>query len=214
MKLRKLTAFVIVSLVTFSLGVLIVVLRRTPAKVERNATQTLTLVAPKASWEPIFFSQINTVTRLSGQSELRKTVLKNGEHEARIWLGFGLAPLEGMTLRYVDGQWSAIYVEADNHYEPTKVTRRELKPPQSGWDSLWKQLVATGILNLPDASTIGCGEGGPDGFSVVVETNFDNVYRTYMYWMPTLEQCVEAKQIVKITDLTLNKVAKDPRNSK
>lgn len=214
MKLRKLTIFVVVPLVTFSLGVIIVVLRRTPPKVERNATQALTLVVPKASWEPIFFQQINTVTRLSGQSELRKTALKSGEHEARIWLGFGLAPLHGMTLRYVDGQWSAIYVEADNYYEPATVTRHELKPPQSGWDSVWKQLVAAGILKLPDASAIGCGEGGLDGYGVVVETNFDNVYRTYMYPNPTLEQCVEARQIVEITDLTLNKVAQDVRNLK
>jgi hypothetical protein len=214
MKLRKVTVWVMVSIVTFSLGVVAVVLRRIPAKGERNPTQALTRDIPKASWEPIFFRQINTVARLSGQSELRKTALKPGEHEARIWGGFGLSPLRGMTLRYVDGQWSAIYVEADNYWEPTKVTRFELKPPQSGWESFWKQLVDAGILKLPDASAIGCGESGGDGFGVVVETNVDNIYRTYMYPNPTPEQCAEARSIVKITDLTLIKSAPDLPASK
>ena len=182
-----------------------------PARVERDSTQTLPLNGPNEGWEFVFYKEIDAVTRLSGQQELRKTALKTGEHEVRIWKGFGLSPLRGTILRYVDGQWAAIHVEADQYYEPTKVTRLELKPPHSGWDSMWKQLVADGLLKLPDASVIGCGEVGLDGFGVIIETHFENTYRTYMYPDPTLEQCFEAKQIVKIVDLILTEFEQDLR---
>jgi hypothetical protein len=118
-----------------------------------------------------------------------------------MWWGFGLSPLEGISLKYSAGQWRAIHVQADDYYEPTKARREELKPPKSGWNSTWQRLVDAGMLSLVDASEVNCGEGGLDGIGVVVETNIDRTYRTYMYPNPMLEKCSQAKQIVKITEI-------------
>ena len=204
MNLRKLKVWLAVAVVTFSLGLLVTIQVRKPAKLERSSTEKLTLIIPEASWERIFFKPINAVTSLTGQGELRKTILKNGDHEVRIWWGFGLSPLEGLLLRHIDGNWSAVHVKADHYYEPTKATKTELKPPQAGWDATWKQLLDAGILKLPDASEIECGGGGMDGLSVVVEIQIDHTYRTYMYPNPSLERCDEAKQVVKLTELIWN----------
>ena len=159
------------------------------------------MIIPKASWEPIFFRSINLLGKLTAQSELRKSSFRDDEHEARVWWGFGLSPLEGISLRYSGGQWSAIHVKADNYYEPTQARREELKPPKSGWNATWNRLVDAGILSLADASEVNCGEGGLDGIAVVIETNNFHTYRTYMYPNPMLEKCSQAKQIMQINEI-------------
>ena len=190
----------IAALVTFSLGVTISVMLRRPANISRTSNQEVRLIIPKARWEPIFFKQINSVTNLTAQTELRK-VSSGDDHEARVWWGFGVSPLEGISLRYSRGQWTAIHVKADDYYEPTKATREELKPPKSGWNTTWQRLVDAGIMSLVDASEVNCGEGGLDGVSVVVETSSGRTYRTYMYPNPMFEKCGGAKQIMKITEI-------------
>src|SRR5262249_49896458 len=114
------------------------------------------------------------------------------------WRGFGLSPLEGVTIRQVGGQWSAIHVKADNYYEPEKAERRELRLPKSGWVTVWQRLVDEGILSLPEASEINCSVDGIDGIAYVVETNSNNTYRTYKYGDPGLAKCNEAKRILEI----------------
>jgi hypothetical protein len=164
----------------------------------RPANQEVRLIIPHASWEPIFFSSINSVSRLSGQTDLRKTELAEGDVEVRVWRGFGLESLEGITLRRVGSRWSAIRVKADNYYEPEKVDRKELRPPKSGWDAVWRHLADAGILTLPDGSEVNCSGDGIDGMSFVVETSASNTYRTYKYGNPMLAECNEAKQIIEI----------------
>src|SRR5262245_21330206 len=93
----------IITLLIFLLGV-------TAAAVwymgRRPANQEVRLIIPHASWEPIFFRYINSVARLSGQTDLRKTAMAEEDVEVRVWRGFGLEPLEGITLRRVGGRWS------------------------------------------------------------------------------------------------------------
>src|SRR5262249_42765953 len=121
-----------------------------------SSNQEVYLIIPKASWEPICFRDINAVAKLSGQTDLTKTKMTDGDVEVRLWRGFGLSPLEGVTIRQVGGQWSAIHVKADNYYEPEKAERRELRLPKSGWVTVWQRLVDEGILSLPEASEINC----------------------------------------------------------
>jgi len=159
------------------------------------------VIVPNAHWEPILFQEINSVARLSGQSDLSSTQLPSGDIEARIWLGFGLSPLEGVILHRTGGQWTAIHVKADKYYEPTKVERRQLSNPKSGWETTWTRLVNEKLLSLPDASEINCNVGALDGFGVVVEINTDNTYRTYMYDQPSESKCNEDKNIMAIVDI-------------
>ena len=193
--MRKLTARLIIALLTFLLGV------TAPAIwYLGRSNQEVRLVVPRASWEPIFFRDINSVAGLSGQTDLRKTALAEGDVEVRVWSGFGLEPLQGVTLRCVAGRWSAIHVKADKYYEPEKADRRELRPPKSGWEAVWQRLTNAGILTLPDASEVNCSVDGLDGMAFVVETNANNTYRTYKYGNPMLADCNEAKRIMEIGD--------------
>jgi hypothetical protein len=109
--------------------------------------------------------------------------------------------LEGVSLRRVGGQWSAIHAKADNYYEPEKAERRELHPPKSGWEGLWQRLTSAGILTLPDATEVNCSADGLDGIAFVVETNANQTYKTYKYGNPMLAECNEAKRMMKIGDL-------------
>ena len=159
------------------------------------------VIIPNASWEPIFFRSINSVAKLSGQTNLRTTLVPEGDLEVRIWWGFGLSPLEGVTLRRANGQWSAIHVKADNYYEPTKAERTQLSNPKSGWETAWTRLVKENLLSLPDASEIDCNVQALDGISSVVEINANDTYRTYMYDQPSLLKCKEDKNIMAIADI-------------
>jgi hypothetical protein len=127
--------------------------------------------------------------------------LPEGDVEVRIWWGFGLSPLEGVTLRHIAGRWSAIHVEADNYYEPKKADRRDLRAPSSGWEVAWQRLVNAGILTLPDASELKCNVDGLDGGAFVVEINKAEGYRTYMYDVPSAAKCNEARQMMEIGDI-------------
>jgi hypothetical protein len=193
----KLTTRLFVALITFIIGV-----SATSAwLVSRLTEQETRLILPRASWEHIYFREINAVTNLSGLTELRKTDVADGDVEVRIWWGFGLSPLGGIVLKRTSGQWSAIHLKADNYSEPQRAERKELRPPKSGWDAVWQRLVNARILTLPDASEIGCDVGGLDGMAFVVETNNDRTYRTYRYDQPTYARCDEARQMVEISEI-------------
>ena len=196
--MHKLTTRLIIALLTFLLGIA----ASTIWYLKQSSTnEEVRLIIPNASWEPIFFKNINSVANLTGQTSLRKTKLPDGDFEARMWWGFGLSPLEGLSLRHVAGQWSAVHVKADNYYEPGKASREELLPPKSGWDACWQRLVEAGILTLPDSSEVNCGEVVLDGIAFVVETNTNRTYRTYKYGNPTLAKCNEARQMIEITEI-------------
>jgi hypothetical protein len=174
-------------------------------------SQKIQIILPNARWEQIFFNggevsgivegrfSINHVTKLAGLTELRKTSLKEGDVEIRVWRGFGLSPLEAVIIKRISGQWSAIHI---NHNNLDKVELKELSPPKSGWESLWKKIVEKEILTLRDSSEINCGEGGIDGSGYVVEINQDKTYRTYMLSGDYAQgKCREANQIEEIGDV-------------
>lgn len=195
--MRKLTTRLIVALLILLLGV-------TAAAAwylgRPSINHEVRLIVPDAGWEPIYFRVIDSVARLSGQTDLRKTGLAEGDLEVRVWWGGGLEPLEGVTLRRAGGQWSAIHVKADHYYEPQNAARRELGPPKAGWEAVWRRLVDAGILMLPDASEVGCDVVGLDGMAFVVETSENRTYRTYKYGSPMRAECNEAKQMMEIGD--------------
>lgn len=196
--MRKLSTRLIIALLTFLLGI-----AATTAWYlnQSSDNQGVRLILPKAHWEPIFFEAINPVAKLSGQSDLREVSLPEGNLEIRTWWGFGLSPLEGITIKRIDGRWSAIHVKADNYYAPNKAARNELRPPKSGWETCWKRLVDGGILTLPDASEIQCDALVLDGISYVVEINTNRTYRTYRYGNPQFAKCDEAEQMIKIVEI-------------
>jgi hypothetical protein len=163
--------------------------------------QQMRVIVPHASWEPIFFRAINTAANLSGQTNLRTTQLPEDDVEVRIWWGFGLSPLEGVTLRRSSGQWSGIHVKGDDYYELTGVDRTQLSDPKSGWQTIWPRMLEAGVLSLPDPSEINCDEAIVDGVSYVVETNANNTYRTYSYPVSDPPKCKEVTSMLEIADI-------------
>ena len=155
---------------------------------------------PNASWEKIFFKEINNVTRLSNIQELREKNLLSSNIEIRIWRGFGLSKLEGIIVKRTNQKWSALHIKGNNYTEITETTVTNLNAPKSGWDSFWEKIEERGILTLPDASQIDCEAIIIDGTSYVIETNHQKKYRVYRYNSEVLK-CTEAEKAAKIGEI-------------
>lgn len=210
---------VLVSLLAFLCGcgvaaVWLSAVRRAPDLAPPNAVRSapqdgreVRFDIPAAGWVPIFFEatglasmSIDERARVAGLMNLRRE-LPAHDVEVRVWLGFGLTPLEGVVLRRAGGVWSATHL-AGTHDRLARpgAHERELPPPRSGWDGCWQRLVGAGLLTLPDAAAIGCGTGINDGMSYVVETNADGLYRTYLYDNPDYSECEQAERMLDIGD--------------
>jgi hypothetical protein len=122
---------------------------------------------PKATWEPIFFEPINQLATKAGWKPLREAPLPTESMEVRVWIGFGLSPLQGYSLRRDGSRWTGSHI-IENSQQINSVAVREVTP-MSGWDTLWTRLVQLGLLALPDSSTLHDEEMINDGVSYVVE---------------------------------------------
>lgn len=156
------------------------------------------LLVPKAHWESIFFGAINPLAESAGLQALRQVDLPKGSLEIRIWVGFGLTPLEGFRLRRDGRQWKGLYAR-EGFGEKWPLT---VKPvlPKTSWDALWKQIETLGVLSLPDSSTLPNEVLAFDGISYVVEFNDGETYRTYQYGNPQAQTWPEAKTIIAIAN--------------
>jgi hypothetical protein len=158
---------------------------------------------PRATWEPIFFRSINYLTRKIGWEPLRDKPVPADSLEIRIWVGFGLTPLEGFRLRRDGNQWSAQHV-IDAAPE-TKSADIHPVVPKSGWTFLWSKLSELQLLTLPDESALPPAKDYfMDGESYVVEINRDNAYRTYEYGNP---QARDLPKRQKGSELTIDTVS-------
>ena len=60
-------------------------------------------------------------------------------------MGINRESVQGIFLKHIDGQSSAIQVKANFHNGADDWTRDELNPPKSGWgDVTWNQLAGGG----------------------------------------------------------------------
>ena len=155
-------------------------------------------IIQEATWEPIFFEEIDKRARVARLRRLRSAVLPGDDLEARVWVGFGLSALEGLIIKRASGRWSAVHLEGVYPGLPESEYQKALAPPKSGWESFWRRIEGEGFLTLPDASEARCNTHVKDGVSYVVEINMNQTYRTYMYDNPHHAECDEARRIVRI----------------
>lgn len=144
-------------------------------------------VEPVARWEAIFFKIIDETTRVAKWTPLRETPLRKGDFEVRIWRGFGLSDLEGVSLRFRYDKWEASHIIGNDYVDITSASVTDLLTPRSGWDAFWTRLNELDLLTLPNTQDEDC-YGMIDGTSYVVEINKDGIYRTYMY-QSDMPQC-------------------------
>ncbi|MFL6228258.1 MAG: hypothetical protein ACJ741_05730 [Pyrinomonadaceae bacterium] len=167
----------------------------------QNDGETLKLIIPKDTWEPIFFEEINKRAKVAKLHDLRSTALPGDDLEIRVWKGFGLSPLEGLVLKRTSGRWSALHLAGIRRGMTPSEYQQQLSLPKSGWDSFWKRMTEEGILILPDSSELKGEKRIEDGVSYVVEINTDHTYRTYYYGNPDWQTWKEAKQMMKISNI-------------
>ena len=130
-----------------------------------------------------------------------RSVLPDGDLEARLWTEAGPFGLDGVVIRRKTGVWSGTYIHGSSTDPNFKPYNEQMPQPRSGWDVAWKRMVDAGLLTLPDASQIGYFIGGMDMPWFVFETNVNKTYRTYMYEYRVPAQCEEAKRMVKLVSI-------------
>lgn len=158
---------------------------------------------PSSRWDSLLFQEINQATDFSNLKELRKTNVKEGDIEIRVWRGFGLSPLEGVVFNRTDGEWSGLHIKIkkDRNYEIEGVEIKRLYPPKSGWESFWKELSDKGIVTVQQSLENECDISGFDGVVYVVEINQHMTYRNYSYPEGNGEKCRGAKQTEEIGEI-------------
>lgn len=168
-----------------------------------SQSQELRIVVPQASWEPIFFREIDERAKLANLASLRTIALPNDDLQIRLWFQAGHYGMDGIVIRRTSGAWSATYLYGFSKDPNFKKYEEQMQEPQSGWDVTWQRLVEADLLAMPDASQVGCNVFGKDGAVFIVETNVNKTYRTYMYDNPAFAKCDEAKYMLKLID-TIN----------
>ena len=157
--------------------------------------------APNNSWEPIYFKAINERARIANLGDLRSVTLTGSDLEVRVWVGFGLVPLEGIIVKRNNGTWSATHLRSVDPRLPRHRYQQALPPPKSGWENFWERLTSEGVLTLPDDSQLEDKVRATDGQSFVVEINTDKSYRTYRYSNPHLQKWPEARRMTNIANI-------------
>lgn len=165
--------------------------------------KNLELNTPNRDWEPIFFEEINERVKIAKLNHLRSAVLPNDDLELRVWIGFGLIPLEGFVIKRSSGKWSAVHIRSIGPHLPRRDYQHALPSPKSGWETLWKRLNDEEVETLPDSSQLKDGVLALDGESFVVEINMNGSYRTYMYANPHLQKWPEAKRMIRVAKIIL-----------
>src|SRR5689334_14911306 len=107
---------------------------------------------PHATWEPIFFGEINQLSRKVHWKPLRAAPVGADSLEVRVWIGFGVVPLEAFRLHWDGIHWSAEHVfDTVQTAAPASV---HAVSPKSGWTAMWRELTRLGLLSLPDSSVL------------------------------------------------------------
>ena len=151
---------------------------------------------------PAFFKFLDEQTKKANLPSLKTIILPNKDDlEIRYWVGTIPHFIDGIILRRINNQWSGIHIHGSSEHQDFLLTQKALIMARSGWDEVWKELVKTGILTLPDATSLNCNESVIDGTVFVVEINHNWTYRTYAYGNPQHAKCSEAKRMLSMAQI-------------
>jgi len=89
--------------------------------------------APDATWEPIYFTEINKLVKTAKLSNLRTATLPKDDLEIRVWSGFGIIAPQGFVIKRSAGIWSAVHVTDPQYKQYLKYS----SAPKSGWETLY-----------------------------------------------------------------------------
>jgi hypothetical protein len=152
-------------------------------------------------WRPSFFKEINKRAKSAGLHRLSSTNLAHDDLEVRVWIGFGLLPLEGFVFTRKARQWSGLHLRPVSPKLSRRNYQQRLVTPNSSWDDFWNRVTREGILTLPDSSQLKDEVVVFDGEHIVVEYQTNRSYRTYRYSNPDLQKWPEAQHIIRIVEI-------------
>lgn len=156
-------------------------------------------------WEAEFFPVIDRRSDLAGLERLKGIKSLKNSMEVRLWIGFGVIPLEGIVMKRIDGTWSATHLLPVDPLDPRPKRGRYEEPlpsPKAGWDEFWKLVDEQGISSLPDSTYLLNEVPVFDGDHFVVEINNGGIYRNYHYSNPRMQAWPEAKKMLQIVKTT------------
>jgi hypothetical protein len=148
---------------------------------------------------PLFTESVDARAKAANLTRLRSKTLASDDLECRVWVGFGLKPIEAFILTRTSGKWGGEFLESIN--QTTKPPYRRNISPAAGWDQFWNDLLDAGLFTLPDSSQLPDEAMVLDGTSYVVELRQGSVYRTYSYQNPDWQKWPEAKQMLRVAEL-------------
>ena len=152
------------------------------------------------SWRAIFFKEINKRAKLAGLHRLDSARVAGDDLEVRVWIGFGLLPLEGFVLTRKGGRWSGLHLRPIGPGLSRENYRESLDSPNSGWNELWDRLTREGILTLPDSSRLKDEVIVFDGEHFVFEVAANGTYRTYRYSNPEVQKWPQAIHLLRMVE--------------
>jgi hypothetical protein len=176
-------------------------LKAKPLKKATPRTDELEIkLLPRKRTELLFAESVNERASKAKLIPLQRKKIPTDDLEFRIWIGFGLRPLQGFVISRTGGKWQSLFLKSISRIAkpPHQV---QLAAPKSGWEELWKQLSEAGLLTLPDFSELEDMVEVFDGTSYVVEVKSDRKYQTYAYLNPDKQKWEEAKQMLKIAKI-------------
>jgi hypothetical protein len=138
--------------------------------------------------------------------------LENGFDSLQIRLWYGYAKTDSgqlVVLKRLNHKWTAelfllVYHLSEKGNAFKSITQNStLREPKSGWRSFIKNLLALGIMTLPDMRKISNYPDIADGNSISVEVANINKYRFFKYLEPIIAQkeSLEAKRMEQVVDL-------------
>lgn len=173
--------------------------QKIPSDVEVIAPDGFRLAIPNRFDVRYFFQSNEELWRHNALHDLRSVRLPSTQDlEIRCWMDARPSFIFGVILRRINTQWSATHIEGIYRDPRFEYVRKELPPPKSSWDELWKKLDQNQILSLPQAADIGCNVESIDGMYSLVEINHHHRYRIYTYGNPQRGSCEEAKKVMRI----------------
>jgi len=149
--------------------------------------------------QPFFPDKATSIIETKGLVDLRGRGLEEHGDEVRLWILPAKMRGGGVyMIRNKDQKWSGRYITT---MAATKSADYDVEP-NDGWNQFWSNLLAEGLLTLPDSSEL--EDDGViifDGVGYLVEVLVDNQYRSYYYSNPRGHKQPEAQSMSKIIEI-------------
>lgn len=176
----------------------------TPTSIPVKARPQLVPVAGD-SRDPHFDESVMERAHQANLTSLRWKKRAVEDMEVRVWVGFGLKPIEAFIILRTGEKWEGTFLESVSRVNKPPFSQPLM--PQTGWEQTWSDLIAAGLYTLPDSPQLKDEVLVEDGTSYVVEIKQGKVYRTYSYMNPDYQKWPEAKQMLRIADILYRGVA-------